>query len=1015
MNDPKPFQHRTIKRVLNTFYYQRVRRFLVADEVGLGKTVVARGILEDMLKNKRSRKEGPLRVFYMCNSLAIARQNRDNLLQAVPAGIDAYKCVSRVDRLTLVVANILPEIYPLHLYSLTPGTSLPDRKGRIATGTAKERALIHNILRRRYPDLLIHDGKDWLQQHAKSRWEYHKLNTIDLAKKVEINKFFCELRVGLKLKRGQHLPLRVRRYLTSGKQRELIKLFRIALANTGLHQVQPDVVILDEFQRYANILHENGDSSIANRMLSKEGPAVLLLSATPYRLYKDRKIDASETDESQHRYYYSLIEWLFGGEGDGTIKKETVRQLFDRYKKSLFSNDPFGEETLKNKREIESTLRPVMARTERPRESALEECTIKTPLLTDDFTMFQELARCFDTGKEGNQSTSGAVVAYWSSVPLPLQMLGPDYKAWQQWSNSGFKPEPTKSILLSKGKRERFVAPKEWPHHKLRALSTHFGIPSMSIPWVAPSMPWWPLADSWSNSGPHKALVFSRFKAIPRAISALVSYDVELERFRRYRRKYSQVSNRTPVSLSYENLAFFHVSKFLSRSVDPWQFGCVHARALLSEATRELKGKLKEMDVAVVRKRAKKARSVPELLVRLERTAGSWDDSLKCWFEVAEKSTSRTIADGLKEKIKAWDHSVEGKLNNILESEIRALAELATASPGQVVARSFERHCPGYLDKPWGLAGALQASWQGLRTYFNHTWMDLMCGRRKSKKRTIRDQIRWAVIHGNLESVLDEHLWVSGVLRNIDEKMLKDQLLNPLFLRATSVRVQNPGDNRSKHFNLRTHAAFAFAPENRDRTENEESASRVRTEDIRIAFNSPFWPFVVVSTSVGQEGLDFHTWCRSVVHWDLPGNAVDLEQREGRIDRYAGLSTRLAAIQNFKLSRKDVRKGGSPWKALAEKAENAEVSGRSDGLAPWWIAENARVQNFVFDVPTSEATTRLEILKRQRLLYRLALGQPNQSDFIRELEQHVRGRVSLEHVLAATINLGEVGYEEREM
>lgn len=31
-----------------------------------------------------------------------------------------------------------------------------------------------------------------------------------------------------------------------------------------------------------------------------------------------------------------------------------------------------------------------------------------------------------------------------------------------------------------------------------------------------------------------------------------------------------------------------------------------------------------------------------------------------------------------------------------------------------------------------------------------------------------------------------------------------------------------------------------------------------RAEQLRTAFNAPFWLFVLVTTSVGQEGLDFH-------------------------------------------------------------------------------------------------------------------------------------------------------------
>jgi hypothetical protein len=38
--------------------------------------------------------------------------------------------------------------------------------------------------------------------------------------------------------------------------------------------------------------------------------------------------------------------------------------------------------------------------------------------------------------------------------------------------------------------------------------------------------------------------------------------------------------------------------------------------------------------------------------------------------------------------------------------------------------------------------------------------------------------------------------------------------------------------------------------------------------------NSPLWPFVLATTSVGQEGLDFQQHCHAVVHWNLPSNPV---------------------------------------------------------------------------------------------------------------------------------------------
>ena len=73
------------------------------------------------------------------------------------------------------------------------------------------------------------------------------------------------------------------------------------------------------------------------------------------------------------------------------------------------------------------------------------------------------------------------------------------------------------------------------------------------------------------------------------------------------------------------------------------------------------------------------------------------------------------------------------------------------------------------------------------------------------------------------------------------------------------------------------------------RTENDKNISE---DMVRAAFNSPFRPFLLTSTSTGQEGLDFYPWCHRLVHWNLPGNPPDLEQREGRVHWYKGHAVR---------------------------------------------------------------------------------------------------------------------------
>jgi superfamily II DNA or RNA helicase len=54
---------------------------------------------------------------------------------------------------------------------------------------------------------------------------------------------------------------------------------------------------------------------------------------------------------------------------------------------------------------------------------------------------------------------------------------------------------------------------------------------------------------------------------------------------------------------------------------------------------------------------------------------------------------------------------------------------------------------------------------------------------------------------------------------------------------------------------------------------------------LMLAFNSPLFPEILVSSSVMGEGVDLHRFCRHVIHHDLCWNPSTLEQRTGRLDR----------------------------------------------------------------------------------------------------------------------------------
>lgn len=108
--------------------------------------------------------------------------------------------------------------------------------------------------------------------------------------------------------------------------------------------------------------------------------------------------------------------------------------------------------------------------------------------------------------------------------------------------------------------------------------------------------------------------------------------------------------------------------------------------------------------------------------------------------------------------------------------------------------------------------------------------------------------------------------------------------------RAAGLRISSPklyvrGDNPCRVSEKSIQAANRFAvglfPEN----ETGSDLTR-RMGNIKGAFNSPFWPFVFTSTSIGAEGIDLHWYARNVVHWSIPARPLDIEQREGRVLRY---------------------------------------------------------------------------------------------------------------------------------
>jgi hypothetical protein len=64
-------------------------------------------------------------------------------------------------------------------------------------------------------------------------------------------------------------------------------------------------------------------------------------------------------------------------------------------------------------------------------------------------------------------------------------------------------------------------------------------------------------------------------------------------------------------------------------------------------------------------------------------------------------------------------------------------------------------------------------------------------------------------------------------------------------------------------------------------------------ERLLHGFNTPFFPEILVASSVMAEGVDLHLNCRHIIHHDLDWNPSVLEQRTGRVDRINSKAERI--------------------------------------------------------------------------------------------------------------------------
>ena len=138
----KDFQRTTCDRAFEQLYLDPTGsgRFLVADEVGLGKTLVARGVIAKTVEHLWD-KVDRIDIIYICSNADIARQNINRLHLDLPNQGEALFS----SRLTLLPTKIRDlRKNKVNFISFTPGTSFDLRS---SLGMMDERALLYWLLK----------------------------------------------------------------------------------------------------------------------------------------------------------------------------------------------------------------------------------------------------------------------------------------------------------------------------------------------------------------------------------------------------------------------------------------------------------------------------------------------------------------------------------------------------------------------------------------------------------------------------------------------------------------------------------------------------------------------------------------------------------------------------------------------------------------------------------------------------------------------------------------------------
>lgn len=956
----KDFQRATANRILHIYKNLGHRRVLLADEVGLGKTFVAKQVINLVREWHKQEKDDFFKVVYICSNANIADQNIEKL------GVENRMSISesRLSMQHLYIKLAEKRIAEQHeqgempesIIPLTPSTSF---RFYSAQGTANERALMYNILCgldqfKEYKEVI----SDFLSCNVKN-WQ-ELTNIYNEKIKGCGDDYLCEMHSKLQTSLSDIIINQLIEYAQNGcdnRQRaDVINKLRRIFAEISIDMLDPDLVIMDEFQRFNSLLEQGDDeqSMLANKFFDdkRSNTKILLLSATPYKPYSTLEELNTNGNDEHYQDFMKVMDFLYATKD----KTDRFKLIWHTYSAALKRTDVVDLTPLVvAKNEAEEALYGVMCRTERFNSGIIDDSRVgDVQVMPEDILSFAEGQHLMDgLSHENTRVRLGNLpMEYVKSSPYLLSFMD-KYELKKRivsaLSHSDVKRYGKMDALLLSRYAINNYRPIPAANGKLKYLhDLVFGArhekKTQLLLWVPASNPYYKTGGVFESNEARnfsKIILFSSWEMVPRMISIMMSYYSELYTFGELKkvkpeiRYISQKKNRYGKRrLKVGDDLLKYPCKTLAGLFSPTIFYGEKLSVIRKIIKQHIQNKLEENRLIRTIPR-KKEKNISHLLTLMKILDG----------EPVEDLT------GLYVPSNALDVMTDIA---IASPAVCAYRQSGNEEDAQMVAKAIV----SVFNKPESAAV-----------------IDLMYNK-KNDDDYYESVLDYCVI-GNLQAVLDEYLHMAQTEDKKLGKVVTDAIIDTSNL---SIDTTDSLGKEEKKQPIRCHFAIPFI----DKTVTDKSVAH--TTNIRKAFNSPFRPFLLSTTSIGQEGLDFHWYARKIVHWNLPSNPVDLEQREGRINRFKCLAIRRNVAKLY----------GSEtyhtWDELFSLAYS-NLKGTHSDMVPYWclpvaeLTEEQRekleyIERIVPLYPLSRDRYKYERLIKVLALYRMTLGQPRQEELL---------------------------------